>query len=112
MKTLFALTLALGLSSSAFAGSLNENALQALLNTKGTTLVGDVHSYETVASIYKDAVTSKARINNECHPLNNQVAHCTLWINYNPIGETALTYEVALPGHELLSDIIEVARGD
>lgn len=112
MKTLLALTLTLGLGTSAFAGTLNQNALEALLNTKGLVLNGDVHSHETVASIYKGALKSNARINNECHPQNNVEAHCTLWINYNPIGETALSYDVLLPGHELSSPFVEVARGD
>ena len=112
MKTLFALVLALGLSSLAMAQNLNETSLQTLLTTPGTILVGDVHANETVRSIMANAEANGAKIVNECTPVSKKVAKCILWITYTPIGETALVYEVELPGSKLLSSTIEVARGD
>lgn len=112
MKTLFALTLALGLSSQVMASSLNETALKTLLTTPGIQVAGDVHSDETLESIYQGAVEAGARIENECSPINSRYAKCTLWLTFKPIGETALQYTVELPGTKLASSIIEVARGD
>ncbi len=113
MKTFLSWTLFLGLTvSPAFADSLNDKALETLLASKETTVVGDVRAHETVSSIYNHAIESKAAIRNVCRPLNSEIANCILWITFGPIGETALVYQVFIPGDKLTSNIVDVARGD
>lgn len=112
MKALLALVMTLSFSLSAQAKDLNKTALDTLLSTPGVQVSGDVHSYETLESIYKGAVVNGARIENECIILNSRIADCTLWLTFSPIGETAIQYSVFLPGDKLVSTIVEVARGD
>ena len=110
MKNLM-IVLALITSFSAFAESLSETALKTLLSSK-TIVIGDVHSDESVQSIYKNALSSNAKIENECRIISDKEAKCTLWLTYSPLGETALEYVVLLPGDKLQSPIIAVSRGD
>lgn len=113
MKILMATVMALSLSASAFAGDLNSSALKTLLSTSGTSLVGDVHSYETLASIYQGAIDAKANIENDCEiSKGSENADCILWLTFSPMGETALQYSVSPTGDKLVSKIINVSRGD
>lgn len=111
MKAIILTALALSISSTVFAGDLNQNALAALLTTKNTSLSGDVHSDETLRTIYKSAVQGGAKIKNECVVVSNEEAKCTLWLTYQ-LGETAISYYVLLPGNELSSTRLDVSRGD
>lgn len=112
MKKICALMSVLVFSGVASASSLNERALEALLSSQ-VSLRGDVHSYETIESIYANAQKSQARINNNCEVVRNtNKASCTLWLNFSPIGETALDYEVLLPGDQVISNFVTVSRGD
>lgn len=113
MKTLIVTVMALSISSSVFAGDLNSTALKTLLSTPGTSLVGDVHSYETVASIYQSAIDAKANIENDCEiTKDSENADCILWLTFSPMGETALQYSVSATGDKLVSKVINVSRGD
>lgn len=112
MKAILALTMTFALSFAALAKDLNQNALEALLNTPGVQVAGDVHAHETLDSIYKGALKAEAKIENECIILNSRIADCTLWLTFSPMGETAIQYSVYLPGDKLVSTIVEVARGD
>ncbi|MBY0416042.1 MAG: hypothetical protein K2Q18_17860 [Bdellovibrionales bacterium] len=109
MKIISTLVMAFTLSTTAMAADLNETALKTLLSSPEVTLEGDVHSYETVGSIYAQAV-GKAKIKNECI-VSGKTAKCILWINYS-LGETALEYSVDSTGETLLSSYVSVARGD
>ena len=112
MKKICALTLALVFSGAVSASDLNERALKALLSTK-VSLTGDVHSYETMDSIYSKALDSGAVINNNCEVVkNSNNAKCILWLTFSPMGETAREYSVVLPGDELSSNVVSVSRGD
>ena len=53
------------------------------------------------------------RINNACSSgeiKNEKVAECVLWLTYD-MGETALSYNVYLPGNKLVSNRLQVSRG-
>lgn len=113
MKTLIATIMALSISSSVFAGDLNSKALKTLLSTPGIGLTGDVHSYETVESIYQNAIEANAKIQNDCGISKDaEDVKCILWITYSPMGETALEYVVSSSGDKLISKWIMVSRGD
>jgi hypothetical protein len=113
MKCVITLLLGFGLSTIANAADLNQNALQALLATENIALDGDVHSDETVTSIYDSAIAANAKINNICIAVKaSPIAKCTLWITYSPIGETAIEYTVNLPGTSLATNNAYVSRGD
>lgn len=111
MKTLILAAMALSISTTVFAGDLNQNALTALLTTKDLVVSGDVHSHETFKSIYGNAVKNGAKIENTCTVASAETAKCTLWLTYE-LGETALTYWVYLPGNALVSSRLDVSRGD
>lgn len=113
MKCFLTLILGLGLTTIAGAADLNQNALQALLVTENISLDGDVHSDETVTSIYDSAIAGNAKINNICTIIKaSSIAKCTLWITYSPMGETAIEYTVNLPGTSLATNNAYVSRGD
>ena len=113
MKYFSTLVMVLGLTSVAQASELNQNALNALLDTPNLSLEGDVFSYETASSIYTLGLKANAKIDNKCEVIKaSKIAKCTLWITHNPIGETALEYTVNLPGNSLNSNIVYVSRGD
>ncbi len=113
MKFITAIVMTLGLSAVAQASDLNQNALETLLNTPDLSVNGDVHSYETVESIYNSAVESNARIDNQCEVIrSSKIAKCTLWLTFKPMGETAIEYTVNLPGTSMNSNFVNVARGD
>lgn len=111
MKISIAVVFTLMTLGNVFASGLSENALNTLLNSK-TELVGDVHAVETVKSIYEGAISSNAKIHNECEIINKKEAKCILWLTFSPLGETALEYFVILPGNQLKSQIVKVYRGD
>lgn len=111
MKTIVALVAILSFSTLQ-ASELDQVALNTLLNSK-TTLSGDVHSHETVESIYTNALRANAKINNVCvETVGSKSAKCILWLTFSPIGETALEYSVLLPGDKLLGSRVDVSRGD
>ena len=110
MKTLILTAMALSFSFSSSASDLNQNALKTLIESTNLTVVGDVHSYETFYSIYTDAVKGGANIENTCEIKNEKVAECVLWLTYD-MGETALSYNVYLPGNKLVSNRLQVSRG-
>ena len=66
MKTLILTAMTLGLSFTASASDLNQNALNTLLTTSNLSISGDVHSYESFKSIYEDAINNNAKIENNC----------------------------------------------
>ena len=111
MKTIVALAAILSFSVLQ-ASELEQTALNTLL-TSETRLSGDVHSHETVDSIYSNALRAKAKINNTCvEVVATRSARCILWLTFSPIGETALEYSVLLPGDVLQSSRVDVSRGD
>lgn len=111
MKTIVALAAILSFSVLQ-ASELNQTALNTLL-TSETSLSGDVHSYETVDSIYSKALKANAKIENTCSIVTGtKSARCILWLTFSPIGETALEYSVLLPGDKLLNSRVDVSRGD
>lgn len=112
MKLLSALLMTLSLSFSVQASDLNQTALETLLSTPNLQVTGDVHSYETFDSIYQGALEANARIENECRVKEGgRVADCILWINFSPIGETAVEYKILLPSGKLFSQLLFVSRG-
>jgi len=111
MKASILTAMALSFSSTVFAADLNQNALATLLTSKNLSLSGDVHSDETLKSIYTSALNGGAKIENECVVTTAETAKCTLWFTY-VIGETAVTYSVYLPGNKLVSNRLYVSRGD
>lgn len=111
MKALILAAMALTMSSNIFAADLNQNALATLLTTKDLYVSGDVHSDETFKSIYGNAVKNGAKIENTCEVTSAQTAKCILWLTYD-LGETALVYSVYLPGNKLVSNRLDVSRGD
>lgn len=111
MKALILTAMALSISSTVFAADLNQNALATLLTTKNLYVSGDVHSDETFKSIYGSAVANGAKIENTCEVTGKETAKCILWLTYE-LGETALTYSVYLPGNKLVSNRLDVSRGD
>ena len=111
MKTLILTAMALGLSFTASASDLNKNALNALLTTNNLSISGDVHSYETFKSIYENAIDNNANIENTCEVLTKETAQCVLWLTYD-FGDTAVAYKVYLPGNKLVSNKLNVSRGD
>lgn len=114
MKYITAMIMALGLAALAQASDLTQNALKTLLESSNDiSLDGDVHSNETVVGIYNSAVSAGAKIENKCAVIKaSNIAKCTLWITYSPMGETAIDYVVNLPGTSLESNNAYVSRGD
>lgn len=111
MKILIWAAIMLGISSTVFGAELEENALSTLLVTKNLYITGDVHSYETFNSIYENAVSNGAKIENTCEVISPKTAKCTLWLMYE-LGDVALMYSVYLPGDKLVSNELYVSRGD
>lgn len=111
MKALILTAMALSISSTVMAADLNQTALSTLLTTKNLSVSGDVHSDETFQSIYGNALKNGAKITNECTASSRDTAKCTLWLQYE-LGETAVSYEVYLPGNALVSTRLDVSRGD
>lgn len=111
MKAIILTAMALSISSSVFAADLNQTSLATLLSTKNLYITGDVHSNETFKSIYGDAIRSGAKVDNICEVESEETAKCTLFLSYK-LGETGLTYSVYLPGNELVSNRLDVSRGD
>ena len=113
MKTLILTAMALGLSftASTSESDLNKNSLNTLLTTNDLSVSGDVHSYETFKSIYENAIKNNANIENTCEVVKTEMAECIHWLTYD-LGDTAIAYKVYLPGNKLVSNRLDVSRGD
>lgn len=114
MKYFLATIMALGLTNFSMAGVLEQTSLQTLIsNSDKIALEGDVHAYETVASIYNTALSAGANIENNCVIVSaSNIAKCTLWITYHRIGECTFEYAVDLTGTSMAAILVKVSRGD
>lgn len=86
---------------------LTENAAQL-------RLAGDVKSDETLTNILS-TLKDSSRHSFNCFVLDTNTAACTLIIEYSPVGETGITFNLRLDQNEMPKKIkgrIEISRGD
>ncbi len=127
MKSLIAavilLSTSIGLSSPSTGNqSANQKCLQALLENKNSvTLTGDVHPYETLASILEDAAASgraAVSVTNNCVEVSMDIYDCNLTIAKtlgSLVAETDIAYKAGIYGDGLFATLrskeVYVSRG-
>lgn len=122
MKKFFLFSIISLLSVTAFSFShakdlaFNRRALQLLANpASNIKLSGDVLKGETLAEILASIKLSKSHSMN-CTIQNSDIASCTMFIEFAPMGETGIIFQVRLDETQMpksiLGSSVEISRGD
>jgi hypothetical protein len=111
--------------SQASATSFSDQALQLLFkNAEQIQLSGDVHAddkLQPILSYLQDFISGKKnyikQFSHQCYPSQDSLtALCDLIIDYDPIGETGVSYTVSVDANNspiaIKNNRAEVARGD